>query len=182
MPNWAEGMVAVRGSSIIDIKNFLLRFLSDERKQLLKQSGNDDDYKYFARSFMDVYGRADSLNLFNSIEDCEDGTFYVEFSIQFAWSAACCLMDIKGSYLRDESNQRVKDLISLPEACIEHHVACEIYTEESGCCFEEHIVVNGKGEVLVDEAQDIEYYENEDGDTVVKPGGFAEDGCYLFTI
>ena len=81
------------------------------------------------------------------------------------WSVISSLVDNAIS-MRTEPNKwawgdedKAKDLefITLFEACKKWNLSMEVYSEESGCCFQEHYVcVNG--DVLIDDCVDWEEY------------------------
>lgn len=181
MPNWATGSVAIRGKTEIDIRKFLLHFLFDERSTVIRQSDEDDDYPYFARSFLMLWNERDFLELANKIEKHEDGSYYIEVDVQFAFSAYCCILEGEHSYLIGSNGLQSKEIISLKQACQKHNVKCEVYTHEPGCCFQEHIVCDENGN-LVDECKEVSYEENKDGSFTII-GGFSEgEDCYTFKI
>lgn len=185
MPNWAEGFVVVKGSTVKDVKEFMLHFLSNTRQEILIEAGMDSDYPYFARSFLDVWETISYIDLFNEIDEDEDEnglkSYRLEFDVNFAWGAGCCLIDVKGSYLRENDGTRAKGLISLPEACIAHNVEVELFTEEPGMCFQEHLRVNPQGQILVDESVEIKIEEDESGETETI-GGYQVDGFWQMSI
>lgn len=154
MPNWADGVVAMRGNTRTDIRNFILHFLFDNRKEVLAEYKLSPEYEYFPRAFLDVVQTVDFQDVINSITEDEDSkTFYLELNASFAWSASICLVDGKESYFREKDGSRSKSpLITLSEACAEHKVTVELYTEELGMDFNEHILVNSDGIIKIDEA------------------------------
>jgi len=68
------------------------------------------------------------------------GEEVAEFSIDFAWSVATCLID---GYPQNNPDT----CITLMDACKKHNVKVDITSEESGVGFEEHITCSNKGEI-----------------------------------
>lgn len=182
MPNWAEGTVGIRGKTAEDVKLFILHFLFDDRDAVIKQSGQDDDYQYFARSFINVYADSQFLDIVKCIEKDDENSYFAMINVSFAWSAHCCIAPVENSYLFDSDGKRDKALLSLDEACKLHHVACEIFTEETGMCFAEHIICDDEGNVVCDDSTSIEFDEDENGDYVIKGGYLNSEGDYDFSI
>ena len=148
MANWAWGTVQVTGKKD-NIRNFMIDcFVWDD------EQGQDKGVKYFARSFIDG-SREYLLNKLNEeskrIKDDKETVF--EFNVQFAWSVTGCIMPY-GTYV-----SRYEDTcLDLPTACIKYDVEVEIWTEEGGECFEEHIHCDSNGDILIDETREMDYY------------------------
>jgi hypothetical protein len=56
------------------------------------------------------------------------------------------------------------EFITLIEACQKWNLDMEVFSEEPGCCFQEHIMVIN-GEVVVDECEEWNEYDLDDFDT-----------------
>lgn len=184
MPNWAEGVVVIRGHSSEDIQKFVLHFSSDFRDEILIQAGMDSDYPRFARSFLNIYGPEEYMSIIaqtNHRDEDERGCYRVCLSVNFAWSASCCILPGKHSYLDTASESDRKGLISVMDAVKKHNVWIEIFTEEPGMCFQEHILVNNLGEIVIDEALSISNEETEDGE-IITIGGYTEDCDHPFQL
>lgn len=133
MPNWACGSVTVTGNAQ-NIKDFLSHFIFNKR---------DNTGAYFARSFSEEYFD----QVMSGVDKCAAGNqedcFSYRIDVEFAWSAHTCIID--GYPHKSDSN-----CITLEEACALHHVSAEIYTEECGMCFAEHIICTPEGLSLED--------------------------------
>lgn len=141
MPNWACGTVTVTGTAG-NIKGFLSRFLFDDWK---------NPEQYFARSFAaDTYA-----SMVKAVDACARGNknarFSYDLSVEFAWSAYSCIVD--GYPQRAE-----KECITLEEACAVHNVTAEVFTEECGMYFAEHIICTPDGFEL-NECVDLVTYQ-----------------------
>jgi hypothetical protein len=98
-------------------------------------------------------------------------------------------------YFGDNFDVNAIKFVTLFEACEMFNVDMEVYSEEPGCCFQEHyLVING--DVLVDECEEWNEYwlddyetkeeaeeelgivitneEWESGDSFISRGGFGE--------
>lgn len=184
MPNWAYGDIAIRGHKKEDIQNFVLRFLFTCRDEMLVQAGLESDYQYFARTFIDCKDAHDVIRLFNQIEDgySEDtGRYRLSLLAEFAWSASTCVIRGEHGYIKDENGNPKPKLISLDEAAKAHNVWVEIFTEELGNCFEEHMLVNNQGEWVINDHHSVLVDEDEEGCTVIS-GGYDEGEGYPFEI
>lgn len=75
-----------------------------------------------------------------------------------AWSVGSCMMGGQSGYYSDFEKRYGKDNkgTCLENLTKETNTIVEIYSEETGCCFQEHIVVN-HGIVLLDET--VDYHE-----------------------
>lgn len=135
MPNWCYGWVKVKGKPK-DIENFCKHFLfSDDEDEDIKR-------KYFARSFMN--------ESWDSFKKANLGKNKAEFGLDFAWSVTSCIIE---GYPQDKENKG--KCITLMDACKEHNVLVEIESEEGGCGFEEHIICNEKGELILNDCKDM---------------------------
>lgn len=73
-----------------------------------------------------------------------------------AWSVSCCMLDTSSTdYLNAFKNEKRPYAISLTKACKELGTEIEIYSQEPGCCFSEHIYVNKEGELILNDC--VEY-------------------------
>lgn len=140
MPNWAFGQVNVTGKAK-NIEKFcrLFLFTEDTEKEGVGK-------RYFARSFTN-----DSWESFYGeyIKDYEpEEETSISFSVDFAWSCHSCMID---------GYPDGKECVTLQWACKEYNVDVEIDTEETGCCFTEHITCSKNGD-LVEECEDMPEY------------------------
>lgn len=100
----------------------------------------------------------------NEIEERDNGTFEVIIYGYCAWSVASCMFE--GGYYRrfqEEygSNSRGTTLLIESKKL---NLDIEVYSEESGMCFQEHYVITN-GELKVDESVDWEEIWVEDYET-----------------
>ena len=135
------------------------------------------------------------------------GIFSVEMSGTCAWSLACCIKSGGSSYYSsciNEKHEEVKPYYRnarcINDLCRECETAIDIFSEESGNAFAEHITVNANGDYLVDDVCDYyEYWRDEDEyptigefneahgttfteddfeDGYVRVGGYADESFY----
>lgn len=64
-------------------------------------------------------------------------------------------------YFGDNVDKSKLEFITLIEACKKWNIIMEVYSEETGCCFQEHFIIRN-GDVEVDEC--VDYYEYYLGD------------------
>ena len=149
MPNWAFGVVQIKGKKE-NVKDFIVKkFLATENYRP-KEFNN---IKFFARSF--ICGTYQSiLKDFNSElgQVALDDECAYSFTAQFAWSAENCLIDGYPQRYTDECTD-------LPTACKEYKVDVTISTEEDGMGFEEHIICNRDGEIVLNSCLDMPQFE-----------------------
>lgn len=62
-------------------------------------------------------------------------------------------------------------LAVLPEICKSLGIGVEIWAEEPGVGFEQHILVNHEGEIVADESEDMSYVCDDNGEWVENPDG-----------
>lgn len=120
----------------------------------------------------------------------EDGFYTIEISGDCAWS---CFKWFESVEKPDELLTRTVDpqglhscdpahYISLDLLCKKLEIGIELYSEESGCCFQEHYHVNHKGEILCDDCVEWhEIWEDDDGEPLDEPyseGGFPDWGYF----
>lgn len=67
-------------------------------------------------------------------------------------------------YFGDDVDKSKIEFITLIEACRKYNVDMEVFSEESGCCFQEHIMVIN-GDVVIDECVEWNEYCLDDFDT-----------------
>ena len=148
MPNWASGQVRIIGEKK-NVRKSLHRFLSSIENLQYRMS----NVKYFARSFID----SSYKDIFENFEidtnqSKESDIMNYVIYVSFAWSAYGCLVE---GY-----PQKYQDIcIDLETACKLDDVEMEIYTEEEGIGFEEHIICNRYGEIIKNECIDMLRYE-----------------------
>ena len=71
-------------------------------------------------------------------------------------------------------------LAVLPEICKALEIGVEIWAEEPGVGFEQHIIVNHEGEIVFDDSEDMSYVQDEEtGDFKENPdGSWVKDGGF----
>lgn len=146
---------------------------------------NYKDNEYF------IY-RVFSADNFDVIVE-ENGLFYAVIEGDVAWSCAkwfeteedektlICLgyeKDENGMELFDKPIYGTAHYITLDLLCKKLNIGIELYSEECGCEFQEHYVVNHNGEIVVNKC--VEWrtiYEDENGNELNEPyeeGGFGD--------
>lgn len=148
MPNWCCGSVQVEGKPK-DIENFCKLFVFDEQVDK-----HNKKKPYFARSFMNMSWK--------QFKEQYLGKSQANFIVDFAWSVTSCLID---GYPQKSEGEN----ITLMEACKKFKVKVIIDSEEGGMCFEEHIVCNSKGELELDECNDMPTYKCKCGNEISRP-------------
>jgi hypothetical protein len=124
MPNWACGIVNVKGKSE-NIMKFCKRFVWEE-----DMKEGSDKKEYFARSFTN-----DRWEDFVKDNECKEE---VSLLVNFAWSCWSCLFE---GYPQDSKGKYV----TLEWALKQDDVEVTIDTEEEGCGFEESAGGNKEG-------------------------------------
>lgn len=131
---------------------------------------NYEDTEYY------IY-RCDSADLVWT--DKEDDFFVYKICGYVAWSASHWF----GCYEHNDEHHRIENgahyiSLDLLAKCL--GIAVEIYTEESGCCFQEWIMCDHNGDEQSDTVEWTEQWQDEDGNDLDEPiedGGFGDDYC-----
>ena len=123
----------------------------------------------------------------------QDGEYYVaDISGDVAWSCSKWFGHEENkdelivlSYDKDmNETYGTSHYITLDILCERLEIALEVYGQESGCEFQEHYVVNSKGEVVVSECESwsqIWYDENDNMlDEPIEVGGFEYYGLFSY--
>ena len=100
----------------------------------------------------------------NEIEEIDCGVYRTIINGYCAWSVATCMLE--DGYYRDNRkkfgiNSRGTTLIKESDML---NLEIEVFSEECGCCFQEHYVFDN-GEVLCDDCVDYEEYWFDDYET-----------------
>lgn len=149
MANWGNGIMVVRGNNKKNIENFMKCF-------------DYENEKYFAKQ--EVYNV--------EIEETLSGDFRAEIEFGAGWSLNSSFLDNESSYYRQWKNNPNMFLTNAKLTCLEIEckeldLECEAWFEEEGCEFQEHIFVNKKGELEIEDSCEWsrEYwdYDEEDG-------------------
>lgn len=139
MPNWADGTVRITGRNKKNVEDFCKYFIFEEECGTKKAP-------YFGRSFIHQSWKDFKKDFLGGTE--------AEFGVDFAWSAASCLIS---GYPTKKGVEPV-ECITLMDACKKHKVYVVIETCEPGMAFEETLECNEKGELVVDESRDMPSY------------------------
>ena len=138
-------------------------------KRLVKIMEYEDNEYYIYRCF--------SASI---VETYEEGEFLVYMiSGDVAWSASNWFDACE----YDDENHKTENgahYISLDLLCQRLGIAVEIYTEESGCCFQEWIMCDHNGCVQNDTVEWTQQWEDEDGndlDEQIQEAGSGDDYC-----
>ena len=132
MPNWACGTVTVQGTKA-NILSFTARFIH-EGEVGIKSARNG---LFFHRSITNVFRKGvveEITELFDGMPPEEVATF--ELFVNFAWSAASCIIDVKNT----------DECITLVDACKLDEVSVNIYAEENDN--EEIITCDNDGNII----------------------------------
>jgi hypothetical protein len=117
----------------------------------------------------------------------KDGLFSVRIIGDVAWSCSqwCNSFEKENEkiVLGYENNDYSKPIygtshyISVDYLCKKLNIAVEVFSEESGCGFQENYIVNNQGEFLANDVEDfIEEWYDEEGNELFEPirkGGFT---------
>jgi len=93
---------------------------------------------------------------YNEIEEIGENLYEVIIGGECAWSVGCCMF--KGGYYDDFKERFPNEFrgTTLPMESKRLNINIEVFSEECGCCFQEHYtIIDGK--VIEDEC--IDYYE-----------------------
>lgn len=116
--------------------------------------------------------------VFEAYTDCdnqlppllEDGKSDVYIDGYCAWSVASCMMPNHGSYY-DEFKDLLYHVTNLQELSKNHNLNIQVYSDECGMGFQEHIVIDN-GLILDDDCVDVIHNYNEDTDEETIEGGY----------
>lgn len=168
----------------------------------MRVKGKHEDIEKFYNAMMqngNVYmGRgADAEIIYDDDDNAADISGWCKWSVSSAMidNAISMRNEPDRWYFGDNFNANEIKFVTLIEACEMFNVDMEVFSEEPGCCFQEHyLVVNG--DVLIDECTEwneycIEDYETKEeaeaelgivitdeewnsGDSFIGRGGFGE--------
>lgn len=103
----------------------------------------------------------------------EDDYFTTIISGDVAWSASDWF---NGNENVKSKTEKGAHYVSVDILCKRLGFAVECFTQEPGMQFEEHYIVNNKGEIIIDETEDWgQNWEDEEGNELMEPeewGGF----------
>ncbi len=158
MANNCEYDLRIKGSKeALELFENIITYGGDEDKSAEFCKNN----KYFYRIFS-----AEKYDF------SEDGT-QMSFAGDCAWSVASSFqLDGEQEFVSPDENQ-----ITLSQFCKEHQCECEVWSEEPGLCFAEHLHILPDGTKDVDDCLDYQEEYNEETDeydVTVKPDNFWE--------
>jgi hypothetical protein len=139
VPNWCYGWVEVTGKQK-NVKDFCKLFIFDD--DTAEEGKNFAKKKYFARSFMNRDWKGFEEEHFK--DNKPDEIVEISFGMDFAWSCHTCIID-GYPYKKGSEKCKEKECVTLIWACKKYKVNVHITTEETGCCFEEDITCDNKG-------------------------------------
>lgn len=143
MPNYCDYSMCVRGTKA-NVEEFIKVIQADYDYHTMEFSHDRHMFRVFEAEC-------------NELEDCVDGTFRVEINGYCAWSVESCMLE-DGYYrrMKDEYPDNFRGTTLLIESK-KLNLDIEVYSEECGCCFQEHYVIKN-GEMVCDECVDLEEY------------------------
>lgn len=108
----------------------------------------------------------------DSDEEREDGMVAAYVQGYCAWSVHSCMFSGPHTYYTDWNQCKCDDFrgTHMQQATKDLGLVVEIFSEESGCCFMEHFVVD-KGEIIENECVDWEELYDEDGEPILDENG-----------
>lgn len=91
-----------------------------------------------------------------------------------AWSVYSCMFD--GNYTYQGRNKDIPNCKgrTIDFMCRLSKVDCEIYSYECGCCFQEHFLINNKGDIEINESCDYEERYDDNGEPIYDENGDQE--------
>lgn len=137
---------------------------------LMKVRGNKDDIIQFHKALTQEekiwMGRGAGADLEFEAEDLATLTGTCKWSIQSALidNAISMRTDSRKWYFGEGLSSKDFEFITLYEACERWNLVVEVYSEECGCQFQEHIICD-KGEIVCDDCVDWEEYWLDDYET-----------------
>ena len=132
-----------------------------------KKENIEQFYKALTQDGRVYMGRGADANI-----DYEDGDNCAFIDGCCKWSIRSALIDNAVSmrtepdiwYFGDGVSSKDFEFITLFEACKRWNIVMEVYSEESGCCFQEHFICD-KGEVICNDCIEWNEYCIDDYDT-----------------
>lgn len=118
--------------------------------------------------------------------ETEGEYFTAEVDVDVAWRSANLLSPFEEFHIYGKECGLPQDhpaynavCTDLPSVCKALDVGLEIWAEESGCCFQEHIVIDHKGNIVENDSVEwCDEHEDEDGNIVEESGGYEEFGDF----
>lgn len=181
MANWIQGYFKIKSDSKKNIQDFLFRFEIVNQDEICRELGIEPYSQSFARvRLYSFYTKKDLEDVMGSVKEVEEmgKTFYVlEEQCEIAYSATTSLLlDCQSSYLKKRNGERNEHYISIDEACLAHNVTIELFTISEDDGFEERLVVDSAGKIIINSSRSIKLVEEDDHHYTI--GGFSNDGDY----
>lgn len=179
MPNYCDYVMNVTGKTA-DVLEFADIMQRDYGHNVTPDSTGKEHYKMPINTHMfrifEAYVFKENPEIINPSIDL----ISITMGGYCAWSVASCMTDYPTSYYGD--SKKKQELADTGGSCLEEitsklDIAVEIYSEETGMCFQEHFIYH-KGKRIIDEC--VEYHENYDEatDESNPEGGFKEYGYF----
>lgn len=162
---------------------------SDLKQPLVRQGPSPIYYTTSGYKLVKLTGPRHMFRVFEAYVDRsvdEPNASYI--SGYCAWSVYSCMF--KGDYtyyndfLKDYGNRYIGFMgTTLPDESRRLNLKVEVYSEESGCAFMEHFLIDN-GEILIEDCIDIEYEDilDENGEETGEwktIGGFEDDNYHI---
>ena len=139
-------------------------------KRLVRIMKYEDEEFFIYRCFQAIEGE---------IKKEDNGLFSIEIEGDVAWS---CAKWFDHEEDKNELAENNAHYITLDLLCEKFNIGIELWSQECGCEFQEHYVVNHKGEILIDDNVYWSYiYKDEKGNELDEPiekGGFEGWGKF----
>lgn len=148
---------------------------------------------------MKIKGKEENINTFYNMLS-QEGNIYIGYGAsaeikidnneayidgECRWSVSDALIDDvksmknnpKASFFGDDIDNTKLEFITLFEACEKLNLEMECYSEETGNCFQEHLLYRNNT-IEINEARDIEETEDDNGDYKII-GGYENWGEFI---
>lgn len=151
MPNYCNYSMSVVGKQRKNVEEFIKIMNADYNYGTMEFNSDRHMFRVFEAESDEIVER-------------EDGRFQVGISGYCAWSVRCCMFE--DGYYRDLKKDYPKEFrgTTLLIESARLGIDIEVYSEESGMCFQEHYVII-EGELVRDESVDYEEWWVEDYET-----------------
>ena len=103
----------------------------------------------------------------------ENGAFAYDCAFGCAWSFVTAFEEDGVNAMFGDPKPSHREY--LHELCAKRGVGVEAYSEEPGCCFEEHYLISPSGEILISDCVEMHEVEDDSSETGWrKVGGFGD--------
>ena len=174
MPNYCNYGMVIKGKK-------------EDREKLVDYLKSDYNYERDPKTDTYILKRCEADKHFSRVFEvfpCEEDDERTYVSGDCAWSVKSCMLTGPFTYydkFKDAINSKCTNML---EATKELDLVVEIYSQEPGCCFMEHYIIN-KGELQVDECVEWNELYDEEGEPIYDDNGeqLSEGGFdWDFTI